>query len=60
MRSRELTGHRWLAKVTISNPNYTGRIEVSVYAHNQSEARQLLKAQYGIEDHHIGAIRRAQ
>ena len=60
MRARELTGYRWLSKITISNPNYTGRIEVSVYAHNQSEARQLLKAQYSIEDHHIGAIRRAQ
>ena len=60
MRARELTGYRWLSKITISNPNYTGRIEVSVYAHNQSEARQLLKAQYSIEDHHIGAIRRAR
>lgn len=60
MRAKELTGYRWLSKITISNPNYTGRIEVSVYAHNQSEARQLLKAQYSIEDHHIGAIRRAQ
>ena len=60
MRAKELTGYRWLSKITISNPNYTGRIEVSVYAHNQSEARQLLKAQYGIEDYHIGAIRRAQ
>ena len=60
MRAKELTGHRWISKITISNPNYTGRIEVSVYAHNQSEARQLLKAQYGIEDYHIGAIRRAR
>jgi hypothetical protein len=58
MRSRELTGHRWLAKITISNPNYTGRIEVSVYAHNQQEARQLLKSQYSIQDHHIGSIRK--
>jgi hypothetical protein len=60
MRSRELTGHRWLAKITISNPNYTGRIEVSVYAHNQQEARQLLKAQYSIQDHHIGSIRKSK
>jgi hypothetical protein len=60
MRAKELTGHKWISKITISNPNYTGRIEVSVYAHNQSEARQLLKAQYGIEDHHIGAIRKAR
>ena len=59
MRARELTGHKWSSKITIRNPNYTGRIEVSVYAHNQSEARQLIKSQYSIEDHHIGAIRRA-
>ncbi len=60
MRAKELTGHRWTSTITIKNPNYTGRVEVSVYAHNQAEARQLLKAQYKIEDHHIGSIRRAQ
>ncbi len=60
MRAKELTGHKWSAKITISNPNYTGRIEVSVYAYNQSEARQILKAQYNVEDHHIGAIRKSK
>jgi capsular polysaccharide biosynthesis protein len=60
MRARELTGHKWISRITITNPNYTGRIKVSVYAHNQAEARQLLKAQYQIQDHHIGAIRKVQ
>jgi hypothetical protein len=60
MRAKEITGHKWMAKITITNPNYTGRIEVSVYAHNQAEARQLIKAQYGVEHHHIGSIRRSQ
>jgi hypothetical protein len=60
MRARELTGHRWISTITIKNPNYTGRVEVSVYAHNQSEARQILKAQYSIEDHHIGSIKKAK
>lgn len=59
MRARELIGHKWISKITVTNPNYTGRIEVSVYAYNQAEARQLLKAQYGLEDHHIGSIRKA-
>jgi len=59
MRAREITGHKWTAKITITNPNYTGRIDVSVYAHNQAEARQLIRAQYGVEHHHIGSIRRS-
>jgi len=58
MRAKEITGHKWIAKITITNPNYTGRIDVMVYAHSQIEARQLLKAQYGIQDHHITVIRR--
>ena len=60
MRARELTGYRWIAAITITNPDYTGRIEVSVYARNQAEARQLIRAQYKIQDHHIGAIKRAR
>lgn len=60
MRTKEITGHKWISKITISNPNYTGRVEVSVYAHTQAEARQLLKAQYSIQDHHIGSIRRSK
>jgi len=60
MRAQEITGHRWITTITVTNPNYTGRIDVSVYAHNQAEARQLIKAQYKIQDHHIGSIRRAR
>jgi capsular polysaccharide biosynthesis protein len=60
MRAQEITGHRWITTITVTNPNYTGRIDVSVYAHNQAEARQLIKAQYKIQDHHIGSIRRSR
>ena len=60
MKVKDITGHKWTAAVTIQNPNYTGRIDVSVYAHNQAEARQLIKAQYGVEHHHIGSIRRSR
>jgi hypothetical protein len=60
MRAQEITGHRWVTTITITNPNYTGRIDVSVYAHNQAQARQLIKAQYGVEHHHIGSIRRSR
>lgn len=59
MRARELSGHKWTSTITVTNPNYTGRVEVSVYAHNQAQARQIIKAQYQIQDHHIGSIRRA-
>jgi len=60
MKARELTGHKWISTITITNPNYTGRIDVAVYAHTQAQARQLLKAQYKIQDHHIGSIRRSR
>jgi len=60
MRVKEITAHKWISTITVTNPNYTGRIDVSVYAHNQAQARQLIKAQYKIEDHHIGSIRRAR
>lgn len=59
MRARELTGHKWVTNITVNNPDYKGRIEVMVYALNQAQARQLLKTQYGIQDHHIGSIRKA-
>jgi hypothetical protein len=60
MRVKEITGHRWIITITVTNPNYTGRIDVAVYAHNQAQARQLIKAQYKIQDHHIGSIRRSR
>jgi hypothetical protein len=60
MRAQEITGHRWITTITVTNPNYTGRVDVLVYAHNQAEARQLIKAQYKIQDHHIGSIRRSR
>lgn len=60
MQVKEITGHKWISTITITNPDYTGRIDVSVYAHNQAQARQLIKAQYKIQDYHIGSIRRSR
>jgi len=50
----------WTAPVRIQHPNYVGRIDVTVTADNANHARQLMKAQYGIEDWHIGSIRQVK
>jgi hypothetical protein len=58
MRAKEFSGHKWRAPVTIRFPQYVGRIEVDVYAPSISLARQLIKAQYNVQDHHIGSIKK--
>lgn len=47
----------WTAPVRINQPNYVGYIEVTVTAPNMQLARQLMKAQYGLQDWHIGSTR---
>ena len=47
----------WTSPVTIQQRDYVGRIEVTVTADNAQDARRLLKAQYGVEDWHIGSIK---
>lgn len=47
----------WTAPVKITQPNYVGFIDVSVTAPNIQIARVLLKAQYGVQDWHIGSIK---
>jgi hypothetical protein len=43
--------------VRISQPNYVGYIDVTVTAANMQDARRLMKAQYGVEDWHIGSTK---
>jgi len=45
----------WTAPVQIRQPGYTGRIDVTVTAPNMQLARQLMKAQYGVQDWQIGS-----
>jgi Flp pilus assembly protein CpaB len=47
----------WSAPVKITQPNYVGYIEVTVTAPNIQLARTLLRAQYGVQDWHIGSIK---
>ena len=47
----------WTAPVRINQPNYVGYIEVTVTAANMQDARRLMKAQYGVEDWHIGSTK---
>jgi hypothetical protein len=47
----------WTAPVRIQQPNYVGYIDVTVTAANMQDARRLMKAQYGVEDWHIGSTK---
>ena len=47
----------WSASVRIQQPNYVGSIEVTVTATNQQQARQLMRAQYGVPDWHVGSVK---
>jgi preprotein translocase subunit SecB len=50
----------WKAQVQIKQPNYTGRIEVTVTAPNAQDARILMKAQYGVENWQIGSVQQVK
>jgi hypothetical protein len=64
MKTRDIVPRRqsllWTAPVRIQHPNYVGRIEVTVTAATANQARQLMKAQYGVEDWHIGSIKQVK
>jgi hypothetical protein len=64
MKAKEILpknkGLLWTASVRIQHLNYVGRIDVTVTANTATQARQLIKAQYGVEDWHIGSIRQAK
>jgi len=47
----------WSAPVRIQQPNYVGYIDVTVTAENAQLARQLMRAQYGVPDWHVGSVR---
>ena len=47
----------WTAPVRIQQPNYVGYIDVTVTAPNQQDARRLMRAQYGVEEWHIGSVK---
>jgi hypothetical protein len=47
----------WTAPVKIQQPNYVGYIDVTVTAANATDARRLMKSQYGVEEWHIGSVK---
>lgn len=47
----------WSAPVQIRQPNYVGRIEVTVTAPNLRLARELIKSQYGVTEWQVGSVR---
>ncbi len=48
----------WQATIKISQPGYLGSINVTVSAPSAAAARALIKAQYNIKTHDIGAVKR--
>ena len=58
MRAKEISGAKcWSTKVRIQNPQYVGWVDAIVWAPSQTVARQMFKAQYQIQDWHIGPIK---
>ena len=47
----------WTAPVRIQQSNYVGYIDVTVTAANATEARRLMRAQYGVEEWHVGSVK---
>jgi len=50
----------WTAPVRIQQPNYVGYIDVTVTAANATDARKLMRSQYGVEEWHIGSVKEIQ
>lgn len=47
----------WSAPVQIRQPNYVGRIEVTVTAPTLRLARELIKSQYGVAEWQVGSVK---
>jgi len=55
VKASEITNYKlWTAPVQIKQPNYVGRIDVTA---NAQQARQLMKAQYGVSDWQVGSVK---
>ena len=50
----------WTAPVRIQQPNYVGYIDVTVTAATATEARKLMRAQYGVDEWHVGSVKEVQ
>ena len=47
----------WTAQVKIKQSNYVGYIDVTVTADNMTDARRLMRSQYGVADWEIGSVK---
>jgi len=47
----------WTAQVSIRQPNYVGWIDATVTADSATDARRLMKSQYGVEDWQVGSVK---
>ena len=62
MKAKEIVGSakQWTAKIRIENPRYVSLVDVTTWAPNITVARNIFKAQYNIQDWHIGSIKQVQ
>jgi len=47
----------WTAQVQVKQPNYTGWINATVTADSATDARRLMRSQYGVEDWQVGSVK---
>lgn len=50
----------WTAPVRIQQRDYVGYIDVTVTAETMNDARKLMRAQYGVQDWHIGSVKQVK
>lgn len=63
MKAKEIItegAKQWTAKIRIENPRYVSLVDVTTWAPNITVARNIFKAQYNIQDWHIGSIKQVQ
>lgn len=47
----------WTAPVKIQQRDYVGYIDATATAENATQARRLMRAQYGVPEWHIGSVK---
>ena len=47
----------YTAKILVKNPNYAVHMDAIVSAKDVTQARQLIKLQYSVDDNRIGTIK---
>jgi hypothetical protein len=59
MRAREIYPKYklWTAPVKIQQPKHARHTDVTVTAATATDARRLMRSQYGVEEWHVGSVK---